>query len=530
MQLYTQDKAIEFNALYNDVKRVINNYKKIGIDVSAQEKEADRIYQQYNSSVSIGAIQAQAEVQYSEGIKELNKIIKEIEEKHEVYYSAYQEAESIQVKINKNEISNEQLKAFATATIALLNQIQNSDTRAYQSEKTIVEKIYSLAYNIIKLEIILNGKSEVLEKIRKDSVAASYINSLIEIDIALINEKDIANDVIKETISALTSKKITHSYLDEGLILFIAMQKKSSIKLIESNLLEIIKDITKSDEDLEATKTNNSVLEDKINELKSTIKKSKIYKELALAASLIGLLAGLKYGSEEIAKTFGHNEYKTDIDFYSSIGAEAPEYPEYMPKIENFNKTTLTAYDVWRQEGIFFGEYQRNIVTYDLSKIDISALEDFMNYDFSELSKTSEDTETAEELNVDELYDKAIVEIIRLTQDENNSTFVPNEEAQEIFLIITSIIGAVLGGLGELAIFINIIKKLKSNHNNRVLRKESVEEWEEGLKKYKTLCNENEEFRKRFIDMYQKFSKFIKDSKIKEQYQRILKKENEEEI
>lgn len=523
MHFYEQDKAIEFNGLYKDIERMINNLEKIGIDVSEEKSRAAKIKRECEEGVTVGAVQMQAETQYSEGIKELREISSKLE-KHRVYYYSYTEAQNIESQLNKKDITSEQIKAYANGTIALLNQIQSSDTRSYNSEKLIVERIYSLAYNVIKLEIITNGKSIVLEWVKNNSVAASFINSLIVQDLALIEKKDISNDIIKETLSSIKSSGINPSYLDEGLILFIAMQKKSSLKYIENSLLNIIKDITDSEQLIESSQTNNNSLEDKINELKNTIKRSRIYKELGLTISLIALLAGLKYGSEKAVKLIGHNEYKTDVDYFSTqIDAQAPDYPEYMPKINGFSETTLTAYDVWRQEGIFFGKYQRNIVTYDLSEVDMDSLEDFMNYDFSELSNKSEDTETAEELNADELYDKAIVEIIRLTQDENNEIFVPNEEIQEVVLVLLSITGAVLASIGEFFILKSIIKKLKSKRNTRVLKKETIREWKEGLENYKKLCEENETFKKRFIEMYQKFSQFIKNPSIKTEYTRILK-------
>lgn len=529
MQLYEQDKAIEFKALYNDVRRIITNYQNIGLDVSEEVPELARIYQQYNNSLPTGATQVQAEVQYNEGMSELMGLKASVEEKYQMYYAAYQNASNIEIEMGKKDYSKERVRVFAVATTALLNQIEKSDTRDYAKEEVVVNKIYSLAYNVIKLEMIVNGKSEVLEKIKGNPTASSFINELIESDLVQIEAQGIENDIIRRTVSALASQKTYHSYLDEGLILFIAMQKKGSIKLVEDTLLDLIKEMTNSNLQLEATKSNNSILEDKINEFKGSIKGSKIYRNLVLAASLLGLLASLKYGSEKFAKTIGHKEYKTYVDFYStSSDAQAPVYPEYMEKIDGFGKTTLIAQDVWQQESIFYGDYHRDIVTYDLSGIDVDALEDFMDYDFSKVKASNKETETREEVSASELYDKAIVEITRLTQNENNSIFVPDEENQELFLVIVSTIGAILGSIAGIGILLSTIHELKNCHNAIMLKRESIKEWEEGLESYKQLCAENEEFSNRFVKMYQQFSKFIKNPEIKEQYQRILTKRKEE--
>lgn len=522
MHLYEQDKAIEFNGLYKDIERMLTNLEKIGIDISEEKKEAVNIKEESEKKLTLGAVQMQAEIQYSEGIKKLKELSQKLE-RHKVYYYLYNETLKIETELAKKEISNEQIKIYASTAINLLKQIQSSDTRVYNSEKMIVEKVYLLAYNIIQFEIIANSKSILLEWVKSNNTASSYINNLIFQDLILLEPK-ITNDIIKEALNGIITSEINSSYLNESLILFIAMQKNSSLEYIENILLTIIKDITESEELMKKCRKENNDLIYKISELKKTIKKSHIYKELGLTVSLIAFLAGLKYGGEKAVKLIGHNEYKTNVEYFSTEDyAKAPVYPEYMPKISNFEETILTAYDVWRQEKIFYGEYQREITTYNLSNIDLDALEDYLDYDFSELSAQKSITEKAEELDVNELYDKAIVEITRLTQDESTKTFVPNEELQDVVLIVLSIIGASLTGIEGYFILKSIIKKLKDNHNTVILEKEKVHEYTVGLENYKKLSAENEEFKKRFIEMYQKFSQFIENKNIKEEYKRILK-------
>lgn len=530
MQHFQQDKAIEFNALYNEIQRILRNYQKIGINVKKDTEELNTIKKSCDETISKSTTQMESEIIYQEGISRL-KALQESIKSHEVYYTSYNSADAIHQKLNQDTLSKDKIVSFARATIALLNQIESSDTRDYNSEKPIVEKVYGLAYNVIKMELINNGHSTVLDSVRANKTASSYIVGLIEIDIAKFDKTTIANDVLEKTIGELQKDSSGYSYLDEGVILFLAMHDEKNIEKIEKSLLKIMSDIAASSENIATTKNKNTEIEDKIAELKSSIKKSKLYKELCLTISLLALLAGLRYGTKKVIPLIGHNEYKTNLEYYSSdTTKDAPYCPEYSEEIAGFKKTTLTAYDVWRQENIFYGNYNRNIVTYDLTKIDMVALGDFLEYDFSTM-KPNVTSETREELSADELYDKAIIEIVRITQDPNDKIFIPNEESQHIFLVTMSTIAAVLGGIGGLGILISIIKKLQNSFTTRIAEKEKAQELAENLKAYKRLCSENEELSSRFLEMYQKFSMFIKNSTIKNEYQRILQlkkqKENE---
>ncbi|MDE5539421.1 MAG: hypothetical protein K2J20_02920 [Bacilli bacterium] len=528
LQHYQQDKAIEFNALYNEINRIIKNYQAAKIDVSDDVQKLAEIKNSCDEKSSKNITQMEAEIIYQEGIKQL-KGLKERLKRHEVYFDSYNSAEDISKELNEKNLDKEKIIVFARSTIALLQQIEASDTRDYNSERAIVEKVYGLAYNVIKMELINSGHSTVLDWIRNNNIASNYIIGLIEVDIALLDKAGIANDIIKDSVSELQKDSAGFSYLNEGLILLLALHDEKNIKKIEASLLEIMKEITASNEKIETSKNKTSEIERKIAELKETIRKSRLYKELGVTISLIAILVGLKYGTEKGMPLIGHKEYKTNLEYYSSDATkDAPNYPEYIKKIKDFGQTTLTAYDVWRQENIFYGDYNRNIVTYDLTNIDIAALRDFLEYDFSNMQPETS-VETREELSTDELYDRAIVEIVRLTQDPNDTIFVPNEEAQHIFLVIMATIGAILAGVGSIYVLVSVIKKLQTSSTTRLATKEKDNELTKSLEAYKRLCNENEDFSNKFLEMYQRFSDFIKNPTIKDEYQRILQLKNQKE-
>lgn len=530
MQLYATDKAIEFNSEYEKLERVLNALKEAHIDVSKERKKAVALKAKIDNEALNKIDPVEIETLYDNGIKCLKEINDSLK-RYEIYFVAYNSASDIEQGLQNEKIGEEQLKAFAGVTISLLKRINSSDTRAFQSEEKVVDKVYDVSYGIIKLELLTRGTSSVLDWVKTDQVASNLIDTRIFEDIAKFPTDSTIYSEIRTLLANINRKtnitsgevELNYTALDEGLILFLALQDSQNIERIESSLFATLNEINDLENAQMCQGYTNEKSQNKIDSLTAAIKKSHIYKEIALALGLIGLVIGIKQGSEALAPNFGHNEYKTHVDYYSSVDGEVPEYPEYMRPFKHNSKTTLKAYGPWNQEGIFYGDYERSVVEFDLSDLDLENLEDFASIDFSELAATSEETETAEELDSSMLYEKAIVEITRITQDPNDKIFVPNETAKEIFLTVISFIDAALAIFGGGLIIINIISKIKKRFENGSLRKTELASLAEGLKRYEELSNKNEEFKKRLIESYKKYSEVINNAELKSKCEGILR-------
>ncbi len=534
MQLHMTDKAIEFNSEYEKLERVLNALREANMDVSSERKEAVALKAQIDHDVLNMIDPVEIESMYDEGIKKLSKINDSLK-KYEVYYTAYNSAGDIERKISDKEVNQTELKTYSSVTISLLKKINSSDTRSFQSEEKVVDKVYDVAYSIIKLELLTTGKSDVLAWVRTDSVAANLIDTRIFEDIATVPTDSSVYAEIRNMLANINtdhdSKKkdainsgLNYTALDEGLILFLALQDSQNIERIESSLFQTINELLESEKEERNQEVRNNEFQSGIADFTDKMRSNRIYKQIALALGLVGLLIGIKQGSDAIAKNIGHNEFRTRLDYYSSEEGELPEYPEYMKGIKNNSKTTLKAYGPWTQEGVFYGDYERDVVTFDLSDIDLDNLEDFSEIDFSSLSPSSTEVETASELDPSMLYEQAIVEITRLIQDPNDKIFVPNESAKEVFLTVMAVVEAVLGTVGGGLIVGVAIKKLKERFKNGSLRKSELAALKDGLKRYEELTIKNEEFRKRFVESYQKYSRIIKNSDLKEKCESILQR------
>lgn len=535
MQLYASDKAIEFNAVYENLQRTIKSLKEINIDVSKEEAEALRIKSECESKAFNSINVADIEQTYQDGIASLNGVFEGLK-RHELYYNSYQAAGRISYDLDSNSMfDSECMKAFSGATITLLKQINASDTRSFATEKKVVKEVYDTAYNMIKNELLASGKSRVLDYVRSDDTASGLMASLVEKDIEKLSSDEVIASEIKKILCGnkgdlaranytelMASLASNNNYLNEELILFLAMHDKQSVERIENSLLRLLSACADMEAQAEDANKSRIIADVNVRDFKQTIKDNRIYKKILLSLALVAMLVSIKVGSKEASKYIGHDEYRTDVDYYSSIGAENPtKYPEYMEKIEGFSKTTLTAYGPWHRDEILYGDYKRAIVTYDLTNVDLDRLEDYTNIDFSKLSRESFDNESAEYLDPSELYAEAIVEITRIVQDESSETFVPNEEAQNILNIVVSSLVALASLTGGFFILRSTIENIKEGIKARRMLKSELVVLKERIEEFERLSRQNKEFKLRFLDCYQKFGDIVQNEKLQDAYGRL---------
>lgn len=128
--------------------------------------------------------------------------------------------------------------------IGLLDVINNSNTKYYESEKKVVEKLYSFAYQIIKLELKFMGQSKVLNWAKNDSIAANFIDHEIEKDLENLSGEELDNPIIKNALSSSKAQGLNFSYLNEALILYVSIQNNDELlDNIRAELLKIIEEL-----------------------------------------------------------------------------------------------------------------------------------------------------------------------------------------------------------------------------------------------------------------------------------------------
>ncbi|MDE6284529.1 MAG: hypothetical protein K2M17_02190 [Bacilli bacterium] len=551
----TTDKSIEYEGALRGIKQRLKIIAEAGIDISEEESEVKTIETQVEQEVQQSKnthsllVEQTLMMIYQSGITQLEEKLQKLS-KYDDYCDINNRGQAISLDM-KNKLTVEKIEAIAPEVIQLIWDINHTATQSYKSEQVIVERIYDLAYLVIKAELSLTGKSTVLNWVKADDTVTHFINALVKQEIAQLNDEDVVNTTLKTLIIMSQQRNANFSYLDEGLLLYLAMQSDSeAIKPIEKEMLELYESLKRGlakekdkDKQIKSLRTENEKIKQRMT---NSFVPAEIAKLLVSLSICVGIVAGGIKGSKAISTT---RLYRTEKEGYSTAGElQNPSIvqPEYLTKIPSFKKVEVTKYEPWginlgffnlptygktsQKVAEYLSGYQRNVTTYDVSDNEFSELQDYLELRLTDGKKTTEDYPFSA-VAAEDIYDEAIYEVIRYTQDELD--FYDKERTIE--RIIEAIVIIIAGIAASMKLDKFIYKKVDMSflfeplHNLKLHRKdpERAKELDQKLVReleaYKKLCENNEEFRRKFLERYNQFEGLFRDKKITDAYQRLVR-------
>ena len=538
------DKAIEFQSTLLKIKMMLNNLDGIGLDISPYEEILEKI-EQSSKNIKMSGDDTTlfssdiAGMDYAKLTAKLQELESRLKE-YEIYFKSSNYVDSITLAHN---YTVQELSIIAKTVISLLNSINYSKTRIYKTEKNVVEKLYSFAYKIIKLELSRSGSSQVLDWCKNDTIATNFINHEIEKELNELSKEELNNPILKECIAREKAKGLAFSYLDETIILNLTIQNNDELlKSIKEELESIAQMLKDNEYSLNRNDKKLKGLNKDIKEEKVAFKKTIVADSLKCVATL-SLIAGMLFGAYKFSKFVTKVEYldtKSEV-FSTSQVVQTQAKEGYLPKIdssdaevvdENITTTKIIEYGPW-EKAFFSDVYSREVTTFDVSGINYSNLEDYLSLDLKALGYEAEETEeTKETLSLEDLYDELIREVERITQNLDDVeikhdyfviALIVSELASLLLLIITESfleISRYDSLLDNLAIHL----KLKDYKKDRKEIQKLLKISQKLLEENKKTILENEILRTRFIEIYTKYAPFINDSRIDETYQKLTRK------
>ncbi len=313
------DQAIEYKSLLNKVDIMINNVNTLGMDTKRYKETLKKIIDEVESSTKVSKTKWGNNASmilicdYGLGIKKLRALELELSE-YEVYFKAINSCEYLLMKIDRIDSvdSKEEVKSYANEIIESLKSIKFSSTIHYSDEKKIVEKIYDVAYRIIKLEIITMGSSEVYEYIKKYDVDTYFLDNFIRKEIETINLKDEKNKKIKEKIYELSRNGLDANYFDIELIKLL-MCNSNDIDLKEI----IIKELNSLKKEIHDTVEIHNRFESRClissSEIGGSLKevkryKKRIFERISSVIVSLSIVGGIFFGTYIFMKPSSTNQ------------------------------------------------------------------------------------------------------------------------------------------------------------------------------------------------------------------------------
>lgn len=538
----TNDLAIKYKGLYQAAELMIANIREIGFDMTEYEAALKNISHSVITNVknthSGGFARANYEMDYSNGIKELNKLIMHLE-KYDVYFKVLNSCEWLNMRLNDKHITNQELKEHVSEMAYNLKQIVKSDTMDYDSEKHIVELVYETAYDLIKLELMMTGGSQLYSYIKNEDINVSYFNTIIKRDLIKIDLENEENAFIRQKLFEIRKAGISSSYFDLDLIkgLLIHDGDNGFKVMVNEKAMELLTKIKDNRPQIKSLARDYADNIDDCKDYADNIKSNKkeIRKRLISFLVATSIMVGGGIGVHKLAKNGATGDkYLQTTEVYSSTTDDvSTETKEVFLGNAPSSKTIVRVYDPYKNE------QRREYEEYDVSYLDFDNARAYYEYGVDNYEVVAKDG-VLKTGNGDTIpdYENSYTEVIRETYKYLGIDF--NEKLYKDGLLggyIVYIIGwLVLGMLGALIIsdgnpviigsIIVLYEETSDLLFNKRHYKNVSERANQNLLKILELINENDSLREEFKRLYET-NKYLLDNP-EELYQRFMELDNSE--
>lgn len=493
---------IELENIDKEVKKLIDDYHK--------EIKSEKLYLKDLNGI------------YNNGMAKVELLESRLA-KYDDYIRGYHYCEYLDSKLNGEKVSENDLNEYVSNVILFIDAINATDTRDYEEEKEIVEKVYKVAYQVMKLEFIVFGKSKIFDYAKDNDIVETFMNDEIVKDIEKIQNDRNSTRLIKERISKIKSMGINYSYLDKILITSIALKDDNSIiNDIKKNLLELSKKIVSNRKDMkkiiyDITQSENAADNYKKQMHKNNKKTRKeIFKRAICVLGAAGIFTGFGFLGKHISK---QEKYKTVREDFSSLKGYSCE-EEYGDRRKNSSETKLYIYEPYEKYG---SNYRRNYIVYDVSNIseDCKTLDDYLklNLDHAASEDKSREKKSASDMTEEDFYDEVIYEVVKIVQDENDiETVVVNSNFWGMLIVC--------GGLVNLFYWMIIYSEVEfyelgKNKSYREDFKRVLLDVKKQIETFRRLADNNQEVKEEFFRLYSEYKPLIESGKMETEFNKL---------
>lgn len=507
------DQAIAYKSLLQKTKSAIEDIGSLGLDTKKYYETLESIINQVENNTSdkyrSGSTAVMfLEQDYTTGIRHLRSFYN-ILNKYDTYYVIINTCNYIEMEL-KNEHSKDDIEKYASKMIELLNNLRYSETLKYSEEQKIVEKVYELAYKLIKLEIVNFGESKIYDNSKNYEIDLSFFNECIKNEINTINLDEPKYERLKTEIFNIKSRGIGNSYFDINIIkMIVALNSDLDIiKNIKENIFELKNEIDINNHKLSSKVYNyNCKHKNYITNTLENLKKSR----KQFAKSLVSVVLGISFYLGSYAgftilnrKTTVNKVYDKEITTYSDEYLEETSSEEFKIDIEagrdmeEEGTVKVVKYGSWDNSG------NREVRSYDMSGFNFDTLKEYLsipldNLEYDIFIESKDDCKYVNRINY--------TEVERATYNyRSNELYVKRFIFFEFWFLLVEIlcfacIDLVILGSRNMNIF-NRCKQLKKDFydlkNDRKINRDKLEELRKYALEIMELIEKNEELKNKF--------------------------------
>lgn len=538
------DKAIEYAGVLAKTYNMLENIESLGVDVSVLRKEVERIDTECKNDASktsevglstVGLAMQEQTYQsiYIKATIKLEEVQFELH-RHEVYFMSKNLASSLQESLKAKKFNEEMVEKMANVVIVALRNINNSDTRPLDSERLIVESLYNVAFEIMKLEVRFFNKSKIVAWAKDNQVGYLHLNNLVRDYIDAISDKP---KKLNELLCEIHAREGSDAdYLNIDLLrLLVSADLKEEAKRVSSELAKLQKEIKEYDKEIENAKSDAKGSErDLEGQREKRKEKLKYIGKVFIYAAVIAALIPTYFKVSPLMTRQEH--YKTVIEQYSSNEEALPVdavTEEYRKKADD--SITIKKYEAWEwtEHVLDSDRFERTVTTYELEDLYLEDLQSYKTLDLEALKiKGETSTETKESLIPQDLYEDVIISIERIIQDEDDSITVENKAAT--IGVALGLWAATVIALGltfcwlydefDMGLFEDLYWIKKGDYPSKKVLNEKLRILKEKLEKIEALKKSRTDLEDKFQEIYHLYAENITDENLKKTYQTLVRR------
>ena len=483
--------AKEINSSESRILDKIDLLKRYGEDASVYEHHLNQIVNSINDrdtylvSGDYAVARMTNENAYLNTLNELEELESEIDSK-QVYLKLFFRNSSLYKEATTNtDFNRKKLVLYVDEAKKLLSELSKIDNINVNDYKKITQDIYSSVYEIIKLELITNCRSELLDYITSNKIGIEYINDIVRKEIEKIKESGSYDNQIENAINEISKDGLDYDYADIELLLIIAL--KTDDRTID-RLNDKKEDYTNRINKLESQCIDNHIAVSKNKDnMKVYSKKAKNNGVKAIIGSLVLLVNILtfKFAPSTIKKNNTSTTYKSVREAYDTVTDDIRSDEIYISDGEKPYTIVNVYSDVDSKTG------KRTVTTYDMSEVNLDNLEEYTRAieDNNKGTSSTIDYRLGSQLSSDEYttVERMTYEDEKVEFDEVQYTKEVNKLRTVLFAIITTF--GVATFVETLLAILNTRKKIAASNEIDSLDNTNTSN-NDRIKEYKKLKNE----------------------------------------
>lgn len=459
-KIHIESQQANYLKEYQEIKKYLTLIQELGQDTSRikleiakinedLENELNQVYRDDTGDQLKNPIEAERiKWSYLNAITKLSKIKEMLIKEYDIDIAINSSVEELENNINNTMEENLNTTIeLLSHTINLISSISNDNN----IDKSLLDKIYSMTYQLIKLELIYTNNSTLLNTILESEVTTINVEKYLLKEIQSLDLTDPKNEAIRKRYNELKTMTLKNNFLDYELLNLLKFyHNEKYLSVLKKELSNKSTSLEQQRNEIEKKTERKRILQQEIKKTKLSRKGAKRniirYRTFITAQAIFVLTTFLGAGvlSKKIATLKYIPSYTTTYHVNKDkITTKRTE--QWMVWGSSYeDNRVLQQYNPWydketEEDGYLSHDYYQEIVTYDLNSIYYDNIKEYANINLEDYTPSITE-EKSEYLMTEDLYHEPQYIITEIYYDKENIYSKLNKILFVILLVVSELL------------------------------------------------------------------------------------------